>query len=779
MYTEEELAAEALEEAFAVAEAAVADYVAEDSAALTSYDQVKGIEVKELAARKALANVKAVKDADKAAKLELVNQFNDQEAAITKVLDAKVAAVEANKANQLKLYEALEDFWNVDNEYIAAYQELIVTDNVAIGTVHEIQENVIKAAVLADKEEAIVKEIMDAVETGNILKLQAALKANEDVLDNVSYEAANLQGYMDTLNAETTILAIQGVIDAQNTVVEKAKVEVLVKEAEALVKTGTDEPFETGKFDQAAVDAAQVAYDKAFAAAEALEGTAFDARLTAVETAIETAQGTLDAAIEAEEELQTAIDEAKAAQNDFLLAGGKKTDPKYIAVDTAITPADAEVAPTKSGVDTAKEALEKETEALVALAEATDAVNALFLDATVEADKLVLAEGVDADQITAAKALVTAYDGKTNKVEAKKTALDTLTTKATDLLAADANAELVAETIVAAEAAVADYKALKLNVGEDDSKYDVVKTNLAILKDKEVKDKSTALIALNPTSEGAEDGAIFNLNELVENITEARAAAEKAIADYVAAGGKKDDAKYTAVNDQLVILKDVEKLETNLEAAVVALVDVVDEDGKVTTKKAISALKDAKTALEFSTANKTVLALEEADVTEANLEDLLALDKAYGKLHADVKNILDKQTGITANLDAAKADFVLELAGIEDFAAYADQLDRVGNKFFGKLNADKRVEVAQMIKADVAEKAFDTLDALITSEITAHDQLLRGINNATDVDAIKTILTANLELFGLSAGEADIAASFIFDSEAKPFNTIAEIKAIF
>jgi hypothetical protein len=574
--------------------------------------------------------------------------------------DAIVKAV--NEAStELELEDALVngEFKDVNLKLITEYRKVLGTNKAKKATVAEIQEE-IKTINDNAANQTLVAELKEIATNGTQKELLDALN-NAEFKD---VEPANINEYQEYLageetTEETTKSDIQKKINLINAKANLIAAEANLTTALEKLTDGEDENFVPAQKD---VDAAKAALEKVKEADEVVKQAELainnedvdhdvSTAIAAAEAAITAAQAKIDEANEGAQALIDAKLAAKAAQADFVNAGGKKGAKVYTALTAAINAEEATV----ESITTATEAVTAATEALgeydeaVAAAQAAQAAH-INAGGTVEDNEYA----VVATALTT-NAIVWTVEDLANDLGTKKTKITTATTTLTD--------------------------------------------------------------------------ATAELTELADTI----AAAQEAMGDYIAAGGKDDAEVYKDVKTQLDILKAEDSTEEAITAAVTALKDTVNEEGNP-IKGLISTLNDATEelvavkAINDAIANEDAVTLQniivELDVTEfANLTKAQRAEIGAFMIRESKGEEYEEVTSTEEFADNVKAAIISYLADIEAFNTAANAEEH---------NATTKAAVIAAIK-DVMD-----LDLTASEELDLAEAILEA-KSGDEIYAVKTI----------------------------------------
>ena len=446
----------------------------------------------------------------------------------------------------------------------------------------------------------------------------------------------------------------------------------------------------------------------------------------------------------------------------------------FAAKDTALTTAVAKIAVAATAkqedVDAAKAALEAATASLAALKEVDSSTSKIITETTaqakidaaqVELDKAKDAATALADAIKVAKEAQRAHllaGGK--KTDTVYTDVDTAiaaegATAATVKVASDA---LVAATkvltdvkaaIPAAEKALADFKAAGGDVTSSGTDYKKVEESLAILKDaKQSSSHAAEVTKLNAAA--SEAGSIAKLNAATKALVEAAElqaetvkAAEKALADFKAAGGVTEgssaNADYTAVAASLAILKDASK-SVQHAGEVTKLNEADTEDGSIAklnkaTKELVNvkAINDAITANDAAALDNVIFDLavtEFTELSEAERLEVAQLVITDAKAGTEIK-VYEKTADLATALNTPSTGIVAK------YKEAITSFNTAANASSGTTTA-KRTALITAIKATAGEEVLAGLNA--SQQATLADKIMSAVDseNQKVVYAAKT-----------------------------------------
>lgn len=227
------------------AEDAVKVVEAVDVKTITSFAALTDVDALFVVAEEAIDELDDEEVAD-----ALNKRLADKQDEIDKVLDAYLKAVKDAK-NQMDFFAALNNFWAVDAQYSAIYQDLY--DNKY--DVYEIQEKVVEAA---PSQQSLVPAFKAAIESGNLFELSAVLETYAQDIDRVIYfDSEYINEYMTALEDEANLdlgkiqTAIELVnLNAATEAVEEAETKFdrgLAESARALVADLHDKTQEAEK----------------------------------------------------------------------------------------------------------------------------------------------------------------------------------------------------------------------------------------------------------------------------------------------------------------------------------------------------------------------------------------------------------------------------------------------------------------------------------------------------------------------------------------------------
>lgn len=268
----------------------------------------------------------------------------------------------------------------------------------------------------------------------------------------------------------------------------------------------------------------------------------------------------------------------------------------------------------------------------------------------------------------------------------------------------------------------------------------------------------------------------------LEEVTVAIGEAEEAMADYVAAGGKTYDAEYVAVKN---LIEGANPGKAAIDTAVEALElkTTALEDAAEAKADAAAFLADHERVLDLS-----LVPNDAKEIKADDLADAKAANKAYGELSAAAQTAVDaERVGLATTaelLEGAEGRFLVDVNLIAGEGNMSEKLAGLENPIYAKLPEAQQKEVAKLFiitndtdspkdgYTDFAE--FSDIETALETAMDAYTVLLDGINNAETIDNMKSELGKVGTYFDITIGDT-MANIVLTNMPADGYGSIAEI----